>query len=343
MISIFWRLLDDPQLLSYAYGKVKPGGKPSVRSILRHYWDLFFYDLGFEKVKKKINNYSLDFLKFKTAEETFTALINSCSDFDEAAEMHIESSESSSEWNMTLLQILSEAKRNDFATLLGTSSNVESAAIPQMIQDISCQIVKDLGNERFRCFSVELGPHGRKPNIGYKRQKLFLDIISENSLKKTWPQMFEGVRCPISYMGYETKLLVKLLQNLAVSTKKEIKKESDSINKIFSQLHITLNFTSRVREAGKSLTIKSFDHWRKGYRRLGKLMVSEGRLPDQDLIFFLTLDEIDDLLKTRSPCIISRARSRRKLFPIVDEYKFPEIMRGVPKPVNDDDKSADMQ
>ncbi|GIY00066.1 putative phosphoenolpyruvate synthase, partial [Caerostris darwini] len=288
MISIFGRLLDDPQLLSYAYGKVKPGGKPSVRSILRHCWDLFFYDLGFEKVKKKINNYSLSFLKLKSAEETFTALINSCSDFDEAAEMHIESSESSSEWNMTLLQILSEAKGSldtdvysDFATLLGTSSNVESAAIPQMIQNISCQIVKDLGSERFRCFSVE---------------------------------------------------------NLAVSTKKEIKKESGSIDKIFSQLHVSLNFTSRlllrfllplcrkavrVREAGKERLQATW-----------KVMVSEGRLPDQDLIFFMTLDEIYDLLKTRSPCIISRARSRRKLFPIVDEYKFPEIMRGVPKPVS---------
>ncbi|GFY37326.1 putative phosphoenolpyruvate synthase [Trichonephila inaurata madagascariensis] len=97
----------------------------------------------------------------------------------------------------------------------------------------------------------------------------------------------------------------------------------------------------RAREAGKSLTIKSFHHWRKGYRHLGKLMVSEGRLPNEELIFFLTLDEINDLLITRSPSIISRANSRMKMYPTLDKYKFPEIMKGLPKPVNDEDESAE--
>ncbi|GIY60328.1 putative phosphoenolpyruvate synthase [Caerostris extrusa] len=227
-------------------GEILPGATSTlgIDLVMKYYSvyfrDLFFYDLGFEKVKKKINNYSLDFLKLKSAEETFTALINSCSDFDE---------------------------------------------------DISCQIVKDLGSERFRCFSVEEAEYWLQTTktISGHHFREFLKRHGHRCLKEfdvrsvTW--------------GMNSKLLVKLLQNLAVSTKKEIKKESDSIDKIFSQLRISLNFTSRfilplcrkavrVREAGKSLTIKSFDHWRKGYRRLGKLMVSEGRLPDQDLIFF---------------------------------------------------------
>ncbi|GFY45138.1 phosphoenolpyruvate synthase [Trichonephila inaurata madagascariensis] len=70
-------------------------------------------------------------------------------------------------------------------------------------------------------------------------------------------------------------------------------------------------------------------------------MVSEGRLPDPDLIFFLTLDEIKDLLETRSPSIISRANYRKKLYPVLDKYKFPEIMKGFPKPINDEEESAD--
>ncbi|GFU17117.1 putative phosphoenolpyruvate synthase, partial [Nephila pilipes] len=90
-----------------------------------------------------------------------------------------------------------------------------------------------------------------------------------------------------------------------------------------------------------SLTIKCFDHWRQGFRHLAKLMVSEGRLPEEDLLFFLTYDEINDLLETRSPNIISRANQRKRVFSIMENYKFPEIMKGTPKPINDEDESAD--
>ncbi|GIY78430.1 putative phosphoenolpyruvate synthase [Caerostris darwini] len=150
------------------------------------------------------------------------------------------------------------------------------------------------------------------------------------------------------------KLLVKLLQNLA-GIEKGAKKE-ETLDQIFSQLHVPLNFMSkcllrlvlpncrrgvRGRESAKSLTIKSYDHWRQGFRRLAKLMVSEGRLPDEELLFFLTLDEIDDLLKTRSPSIISRANYRKRMFATVDGYKFPEIIKGFPKPINDKDESAE--
>ncbi|GIY54422.1 PPDK_N domain-containing protein [Caerostris extrusa] len=93
------------------------------------------------------------------------------------------------------------------------------------------------------------------------------------------------------------------------------KKSEESIENILSQLNVPLSFISkwylrftlpncrrgvRAREFTKSITTKAFDYWRRGYRHLGKLMVSEGRIPDEGLVFFLTLDEIHDLLNTRS-------------------------------------------
>ncbi|GFR19418.1 putative phosphoenolpyruvate synthase, partial [Trichonephila clavata] len=35
------------------------------------------------------------------------------------------------------------------------------------------------------------------------------------------------------------------------------------------------------------------------------------------------------------------ANSRMKMYPTLDKYKFPEIMKGLPKPVNDEDESAE--
>ncbi|GFT27569.1 putative phosphoenolpyruvate synthase [Nephila pilipes] len=151
-------------------------------------------------------------------------------------------------------------------------------------------------------------------------------------------------------------LFVCLRKNLVGVTKDNKTKEEESIGELISGLQVPLGFMSkcllkfvlrqcrrgvRGREAGKSIMIKSLHHWRKGYWHLGKLMTMEGYLPDKELIFFLTIDEIDDLLNTRSPSIISRANCRRKIYPILQEYKFPEIMKGNPKPINEEDESMD--
>ncbi|GFT08658.1 putative phosphoenolpyruvate synthase, partial [Nephila pilipes] len=44
--------------------------------------------------------------------------------------------------------------------------------------------------------------------------------------------------------GMDPKLLVRLLQNLVTTTKEDLKKDDDSIDKIFSQLHTPLSFMS---------------------------------------------------------------------------------------------------
>ena len=56
----------------------------------------------------------------------------------------------------------------------------------------------------------------------------------------------------------------------------------------------------------QSIVVKSFDNLRKGFILLSKAMVSEGYLPDSELTFFLTLDEIRELLESRSPRLIAR-------------------------------------
>ncbi|KFM80885.1 putative phosphoenolpyruvate synthase, partial [Stegodyphus mimosarum] len=82
------------------------------------------------------------------------------------------------------------------------------------------------------------------------------------------------------------------------------------------------------------MMIKGLDEWRKALRYLARLMVSEGRISEEDLLFFLTYEEIQELLNTRSPKIIARAVQRQRRYPIMDKYIFPEIIKGVPKPIN---------
>ncbi|XP_071036799.1 rifampicin phosphotransferase-like [Parasteatoda tepidariorum] len=146
------------------------------------------------------------------------------------------------------------------------------------------------------------------------------------------------------------------LQTLSSCVKEEIKNSEENFSKVFSELRVPLNVLNRFllrlaipncrkgvrsRETSKSMLIKSMDNWRKGYRRLAKLMVSEDRIPNEDLLFFMTMDEIRDLLETRYPKIIARANQRKKLFSVLDQYKFPEIIRGFPKGVDEVEELTD--
>ncbi|CAL1271854.1 unnamed protein product [Larinioides sclopetarius] len=356
-MSIFGRTIDDPDMLRYAKEKMTVGSKPSLKMRLKYYWDLFTYDLGYEKAKKELDHYHLNFLKTKTAREAFEAILKTVSDFNKFIMYQFDGTENSSNWNMYLFQILCNANGrfddnvySDFAKLIGISSNAESAGIPQAMQEVAVQIVEDIGAEKFRSMPAEDAEKWLQTtqSLSGNRFRQFIKTHGHRCLKEldvhsiTWDM--------------NPKLLVKLLQNLVGSTREERKKEDENIDKIFSQLHVHLSFIDkcllrfilpncrravRAREAGKSLTIKSYHQWRKGFRHLGKLMVSEGRLPDEELTFFLTIEEIEDLLETRSPSLISRANCRKRMFPVLDDYKFPEIMQGLPKPINEEDESAE--
>ncbi|GBM45817.1 Putative phosphoenolpyruvate synthase [Araneus ventricosus] len=298
MISMFGRILDDPEFLQCVKGKVKDGKKPSLKQQLKSYWDLFMYDLGLQNMKNKTENYHFNFLKAKTAKETFRRILNSCSDFD---------------------------------------------------KELAIQIEKDTDCKEFRAMSVE------KAEEWLQTTKKLSGLKFREFLKRHGHRCLKEFDVHSITWGMDSKPLVKLLQNL-VGAKRMEKKKEDDIDKTISTLHTPLNSWAKFRlkyvvlpncrkgvggrEAGKSLMIKCIDHWRKGFRHLAKLMVSEGRLPDEELLFFLTFDEIDDLLNTRSPSIISRANQRRRIHPILDSYKFPELMRGLPKPINDEEESA---
>ncbi|GFV77586.1 putative phosphoenolpyruvate synthase [Trichonephila clavipes] len=246
MISIFGRILDDPELLEYAKGKIKGDFKESFRSKFMYYRDLFGFDFWYEKVKNKIHNYHLDFLNYNTAKETFSAILKSCSDFDDAGKLQVTCTESSSSWNMYIFSILCKAKGDfhpdvysDFGRLLTTSSTVESATIPQAMQDVANQIVKDSGSKYFHSMVVQDAEKWLRTSTmvsGYKFRQF---------LKKHGHRCLKELDVKSITWRMDPKLLVKLLQNLVSANKGEAKEEDCSINKIISQLRVPLNFMSK--------------------------------------------------------------------------------------------------
>ena len=95
------------------------------------------------------------------------------------------------------------------------------------------------------------------------------------------------------------------------------------------------------RELGKSLQIKVHSSMKRAFRWLGTLMVHEHMLSDSDLLYFLTFEEIGELVRTSarssssSSCIqqmTMRAIKRRRLLPTQQRMTFPDLIQGKPMP-----------
>lgn len=83
------------------------------------------------------------------------------------------------------------------------------------------------------------------------------------------------------------------------------------------------------REHTKSLMIKFFDDLRNAYWYIAEEMVSEGLLPEKELLFFLKLNEIQDLLNgSRDPLLVMKAKQRKRLYPKMNKLKFDEFVKG---------------
>lgn len=60
------------------------------------------------------------------------------------------------------------------------------------------------------------------------------------------------------------------------------------------------------REIAKSACIRVIHKLRLAVNRLADSMVSEGRLPHRELVFFLSFDELRQLIATRNPALVTR-------------------------------------
>ena len=95
------------------------------------------------------------------------------------------------------------------------------------------------------------------------------------------------------------------------------------------------------REWSKDILVKTFNQQLLLILHLGHLLHKPGKIPDSDLIFFMTVTEIGKIIETPSARIISRALRRRRIYPTLMNLKYEEIFMGYPEAlVNDGDQDG---
>ena len=139
--------------------------------------------------------------------------------------------------------------------------------------------------------------------------------------------------------------------------------EKQTIDELMNTLKTKLNFTRKMliryvflplarkgvgmREQTKSLIVfstggstcslnrkynlyfsQSIDLARQALRKLAKRMHEEGRIPEEDLLFYLTLNEIDELFTNRNPLFIAKSKQRKRAIEKMDKWVFDEVNKG---------------
>jgi len=89
------------------------------------------------------------------------------------------------------------------------------------------------------------------------------------------------------------------------------------------------------REYTKSMSIKVLDKFKTAYRNLGQSLEEKEILPDSDLIFFITHEEIMRLIQNGEAGLIKRAIARRRILEEQKQFKFEEVCVGKPIPIEE--------
>jgi pyruvate,water dikinase len=87
------------------------------------------------------------------------------------------------------------------------------------------------------------------------------------------------------------------------------------------------------RERSKSFGVWIARQLKRGYVGYAQRLVAAGRLPDVDLVFFFTREELGRLTQGSDRVLVRRAEHRRRLHPRKLALEFPPVCKGKPVPL----------
>ncbi|XP_043247024.1 putative phosphoenolpyruvate synthase [Amphibalanus amphitrite] len=297
----------------------------------------------------------------RTAQQLFRHICGQLPQLKQITEDHMFCTTTGNMLQIALLVTLSENGQNawdqdmfsSFAVLLSSCSGAESAEVPSSLKRLSRLIAATGDADEFVSASPE------EALVWLKTKHTVVAVTFKDFLATHGHRAVAEMDMLSTPWELDPRPLVATLQTMVKNADSlEDSKAEVDVTQALDQLKVTVSSRSRKglafllpyvrqsvvrRECTKSLLVRVHHQFRLAFRRLGQLMVHEGRLPDAELVHFLTLRELQNLLDTRSPAIVIKASRRRRLLPKLNQLKFVEVIRGIPRPlpVQEPVRSAD--
>ncbi|GJQ79831.1 hypothetical protein Trydic_g23295 [Trypoxylus dichotomus] len=353
-LAIFGHSVLDENLLRTA---LKRHGVNKGLKTLKYNFNLFQKAWNNSKVLQTIfryNNYWQ--ILFKPSDSPLRILEKIEAQFDKLiglSKYHLNTSMTSIVYQMMAMITMTENSDSfrdehytDIALLLSTNSSVESVEVPVMLEQITTNIRSSNMAEEFMKIKPEDGMQWLKEKCPKVKGTLdeFLAIHGHRAVKefelkeKTWG-MDPSIIIAMLQANCASETITKKAKNLTVE--ETIAKLTSPKKKITR--YILKFLVSKCREAvagrekSKSELVRGVNRFRLAYTELGKEMALQGFLPEEDLVFHLTHEELKAVASQKSPGLIAKAVRRKRLYDKWDKFQFPEISYGLPVPEDKDD------
>ncbi len=303
---------------------------------------------GYKKAMKDISSIA-DRIKFsgETIDELYASITANLDLLNKALLDHYVTSVYSGAMNSALFYILARDDDNHdeikgrIASVLEDIEDIESADIIKSLSAIAAAIIHDVQEAEDFDDNALKAYLKKAPTCVIELKDKFMQrhghrCIRESELRSPgWKDDEDGF---VSH-------LLTLIKSMANYKQKEKKDGPNNVEIFLSDyyglkrlaLRAFVNGSRkgcRVREYSKSKMILAVDKFKDGYRRLAAMLVEQGALPEEDLIYFLTHQELGEMLNTKDAKYVKKAFIRKRLLPEQERLKFAHVNVGAPEPIS---------
>ncbi|HQQ63485.1 MAG TPA: PEP/pyruvate-binding domain-containing protein [Pseudomonadales bacterium] len=337
-------------------GFVKPPLYKRIPAMRKYFGTLFSGARHREKLSQQVSHFRMS--AQPTAVAQWQMIDNNMDVMYRAHHSHLVSSTGSGMMTPLLLGVLAKGKpptdehHMQVASLLAGAENVESADIALGATRIQQQLLdRPQVREQFVDVSADVAlRYLRSPDSGAAGEEFsrYLARHGHRSISEMDIRMNEWAHDPMP--------LVQSLQNavrgfLQQGSHARVSPHATSNQEAMRAQNFVVRYLVRLaqktvqgREQSKSHLLFIKQKFKQAYRELAAMMVQDGLLPDADVIYFLTHDEIGVLLRIREHHdgshqprdLVAHALQRRHALTQQQQLQFPDISIGVPQPIEPD-------
>jgi phosphohistidine swiveling domain-containing protein len=284
----------------------------------------------------------LDLPELGTALQVYRAIDENLPALWEAYELHLLSSASSGALSPILLGILAKGEEPtqehhaEIAEMLAGAEDVESADIAEGVERVVNRLVENPEAEgAFASADAEAALAWlRSADAGEAGEEFgrYLDRHGHRAVRELELRQKGWAADPAPLIASLQSGLRARLQHGTPDRPAAQRGSSSQDHPILRRLLPLAHAAIRTREHTKSGLVAVTTAFKHAYRALGASMVEEGRLPDEDAVFFLTHQELGELLQGRRE-LAELAVSRRRVIDYQMPLHFPEIFSNRPEPL----------
>jgi len=292
----------------------------------------------------------ITFEKTSSCEELYRSIDASLPYLDESLIYHYAASSYSGSSTSTLYRLLDpyfpdkKVYQSFLSGLLSSIPNIESADILSRLQDLAADI--KAGAPEAQYFTAgQLLEHIRSDKALERKYQDFLSRHGHRCIKEAEMRNKPWREDETALMNYLLSIVKSPKLLLQGNKRFDYGKEFAFVRNPLLRL-AAIAFAKRCRQAvvdreyTKARLIEVIDLFKTQYALLAGLMVKGNKLPDSDLLYFLTHQEIGRLIEGEASLVPLAAR-RRKAYEIQKDLSFDDIYIGKPIASHFDAESSD--